>query len=47
MAPELAEKLYELDRCVECGCGCGLWHGARMREDFGGAVGLNKIARFH
>lgn len=46
MDPELAEKLYEVDRCIECGCcvaGCGT---ARMREDFVGAVGLNKIARF-
>jgi fumarate reductase iron-sulfur subunit len=46
MDPELAEKIYELDRCIECGCcvaGCGT---ARMREDFVGAVGLNKIARF-
>ena len=46
MEPELAEKIYELDRCIECGCcvaGCGT---ARMREDFVGAVGLNKIARF-
>lgn len=46
MEPELAEKIYELDRCIECGCcvaGCGT---ARMREDFVGAVALNKIARF-
>ncbi len=46
MDPELAEKIYELERCVECGCcvsGCGT---ARMREDFVGAVGLNKVARF-
>ena len=46
MEPELAAKIYELDRCIECGCcvaGCGT---ARMREDFVGAVGLNKIARF-
>jgi fumarate reductase iron-sulfur subunit len=41
MEPELAQKIYELDRCIECGC-CT----ARMREDFVGAVGLNKIARF-
>ncbi|WP_212758208.1 fumarate reductase iron-sulfur subunit [Usitatibacter palustris] len=42
----LAEQIYELDRCIECGCcvaGCGT---ARMRADFVGAVGLNKIARF-
>jgi succinate dehydrogenase iron-sulfur subunit len=46
MEPELAEKIYELDRCIECGCciaGCGT---IRMREKFVGAVGLNKIARF-
>jgi C4-dicarboxylate-binding protein DctP len=46
MEPELAEHIYELDRCIECGCcvaGCGT---ARMRDDFVGAVGLNKIARF-
>ena len=46
MEPELAQQIYELDRCIECGCcvaGCGT---ARMRKDFVGAVGLNKIARF-
>lgn len=46
MEPDLARQIYELDRCIECGCcvaGCGT---ARMREDFVGAVGLNKIARF-
>lgn len=46
MEPEMAEAIYELDRCVECGCcvgGCGT---AQMRPDFVGAVGMNKIARF-
>ena len=46
MEPEVAQQIYELDRCIECGCcvaGCGT---ARMRQDFVGAVGLNKIARF-
>lgn len=46
MEPELAEEIYELDRCIECGCcvaGCGT---IQMREDFVGAVGLNKVARF-
>ena len=46
MDPDLAEKIYELDRCIECGCcvaGCGT---ARMREDFIGAVGMNRVARF-
>jgi len=46
MDPDLARDIYELDRCIECGCcvaGCGT---ARMRPDFVGAVGVNKIARF-
>lgn len=46
MEPELAEQIYELERCIECGCciaGCGT---VRMREDFIGAVGMNQIARF-
>jgi len=45
MEPELAEKIYELDRCIECGCCVAACGTARMREDFVGAVGLNKIAR--
>ncbi|MDO6461641.1 fumarate reductase iron-sulfur subunit [Granulosicoccaceae sp. 1_MG-2023] len=46
MDPALAESIYELERCIECGCcvaGCGT---AIMRESFVGAVGLNKITRF-
>ncbi len=46
MEPEMADAVYELDRCIECGCcvaGCGT---AQMRPDFVGAVGMNKIARF-
>ena len=46
MEPALAEKIYELDRCIECGCCVSACGTARMREDFVGAVGLNKIARF-
>lgn len=46
MEPELAEEIYELDRCIECGCCVAACGTARMREDFVGAVGLNKIARF-
>ena len=45
MEPELADAIYELDRCVECGCCVASCGTARMREDFVGAVGLNKIAR--
>jgi fumarate reductase iron-sulfur subunit len=46
MNPDLAEEIYELDRCIECGCcisGCGT---KRMRPDFLGAMGFMKIARF-
>ena len=46
MEPDLAEKVYELDRCIECGCCVAACGTARMRKDFVGAVGLNKIARF-
>ena len=45
MDPHLAEEIYLLDRCVECGCvaSCGNF---RMRPDFVGAVAINKISRF-
>ncbi len=46
MDPDVAEQIYELDRCIECGCcvaGCAT---AQMRPGFVGAVGLSKIARF-
>lgn len=46
MEPALAQQLYELERCIECGCciaGCAT---VQMHDDFVGAVGLNKIARF-
>ncbi len=46
MDPDVADDVYELDRCIECGCcvaGCGT---LQMNENFVGAVGLNKIARY-
>ena len=46
MDPELAQKIYELDRCIECGCCVAACGTAHMREEFVGAVGLNKVARF-
>jgi fumarate reductase iron-sulfur subunit len=45
MEPALAEAIYELDRCIECGCCVAACGTARMREDFVGAVGMNKLAR--
>ncbi len=46
MEPELAQQIYELERCIECGCCIAACGTAHMRESFVGAVGLNKIARF-
>jgi fumarate reductase iron-sulfur subunit len=46
MEPALAEEIYELERCIECGCCVAACGTAQMREDFVGAVGLNKLARF-
>jgi fumarate reductase iron-sulfur subunit len=46
MDPDLADKIYELDRCIECGCCVAACGTARMREDFVGAVGMNRVARF-
>lgn len=46
MAPDLADQIYELERCIECGCCIAACGTAQMREDFVGAVGFNQITRF-
>jgi fumarate reductase iron-sulfur subunit len=46
MEPDTAGEIYELERCIECGCCIAACGTAQMREDFVGAIGLNKIARF-
>ena len=46
MDTALAEDIYELERCVECGCCVAACGTANMREDFLGAVAVNRIARF-
>lgn len=46
MEPDEAEAIYELERCIECGCCVAACGTAQMREDFVGAVALNKMARF-
>jgi fumarate reductase iron-sulfur subunit len=46
MDNELAQKIYDSDRCIECGCciaSCGV---ANVRDGFAGPAGLNRIARF-
>jgi len=46
MEPETAEAIYELERCIECGCCIAACGTAQMRPDFVGAVGINQLARF-
>ncbi len=44
--PKVADEVFDLDRCIECGCciaGCAT---KVMRDDFIGAAGLNRVARF-
>lgn len=42
----VAEQIYELERCIECGCCVAACGTARLRPDFLGAASLNRIARF-
>ncbi len=44
--PEVAQEVFELDRCIECGLCVASCSTAIMRPDFVGAVGLNRVARF-
>jgi len=46
MDPDLADEIYELDRCIECGCCISACATKRMRDDFLGAMGMMKVARF-
>ena len=47
MEPEQATKIYELERCIECGCCISACGTAQMRENFVGAVGIQQMARFY
>ncbi|MBT7091869.1 MAG: fumarate reductase iron-sulfur subunit [Bacteroidetes bacterium] len=47
MDPDVAEQIYELERCVECGCCVSACATKRMRPDFLGAAGFMRLARFH
>jgi fumarate reductase iron-sulfur subunit len=46
MEDAVAEQVYELERCIECGCCVAACGTARMRPDFMGAAALNRVARF-
>jgi len=46
MDNDVAQKIYDSDRCIECGCciaSCGV---ANINSDFAGPAGLNRMARF-
>jgi fumarate reductase iron-sulfur subunit len=46
MDDDVAQAIYEVDRCIECGCciaACGV---ANVNEDFAGPAGLDRVARF-
>lgn len=47
MDNELATRIFELDRCIECGCCVAACGTARMRENFMGAAAINRLARFY
>lgn len=44
--PKVADDVFEIDRCVECGICVAACGTKLMRPDFVGAVGLNRVARF-
>lgn len=46
MSNKEAQAIYELDRCIECGCCLAACVAAQMRGDFLGAAGLVRLARF-
>ena len=46
MDNELAQKIYEAERCIECGCCIGGCATANIKPNFIGAAGVNRVARF-
>lgn len=39
-------QIYELDRCIECGCCVAACGTANVKDDFVGATVVNRVARF-
>ena len=46
MDDELAQKIYDSDRCIECGCCVSSCSVANLKSEFAGPAGLNRMARF-
>lgn len=47
MENKVANDIFELDRCIECGCCVAACGTALMRKDFLGATSINRMARFY
>jgi len=47
MDPDIMDEVYEMERCVECGCCVSACATKRMRPDFLSAVGFMRLARFY
>ena len=43
---DVADEIFELDRCIECGICVASCATKMMRPDFVGAAGLNRVVRF-
>ncbi|EMG89290.1 fumarate reductase iron-sulfur subunit [Helicobacter pylori GAM83Bi] len=44
--PDEAQEVFELDRCIECGCCIASCGTKLMRPNFIGAAGMNRAMRF-
>ncbi|NDY72308.1 fumarate reductase iron-sulfur subunit [Desulfobacter hydrogenophilus] len=47
MDPDIMDEVYELERCIECGCCVSACATKRMRPNFLSAVGFMRLARFY
>jgi fumarate reductase iron-sulfur subunit len=46
MDSEMAARIYEAERCIECGCCVAACAKVHIQKDFIGAAGINRLARF-
>jgi fumarate reductase iron-sulfur subunit len=46
MNNDIAQEIYEAERCIECGCCIGGCATANIKPNFIGAAGVNRVARF-
>ncbi len=46
MENDVALKIYEADRCIECGCCIAVCETVNIHPEFQGAATINRVARF-